>query len=208
MRKNGAPISESARTGDSLRTLPNRCSALQPQCQDSPAGGCFCPPQSYSARMIKGKRPAKPADLELQRRIQELIAFKGGGHNENEVADIIENALKLLADVKDTGDVRVIQTASARIALCLPPLRAVCARPQGHHFRLGPDAIGQGGISTGRGFRAQDCESRLHGHHRRRTGHHAGRARRRRDRKQFRREHPPAVGTKRESGHSPRTKNW
>jgi uncharacterized protein (TIGR00730 family) len=61
--------------------------------------------------MIKGYKAAKPADLELQRRIQELIAFKGGGHNENEVADIIENALKLLADVKETGDVRVIQTA-------------------------------------------------------------------------------------------------
>ena len=62
--------------------------------------------------MIKGKRTAKPAaDLELQRRIQELIAFKGGGHNEAQVADIIENALKLLADVKDTGDARVIQTA-------------------------------------------------------------------------------------------------
>ncbi|HEY5040597.1 MAG TPA: LOG family protein [Verrucomicrobiae bacterium] len=52
-----------------------------------------------------------PADPELTRRIQELIQFKGGGHNETEVADIIENALKLLADVKDTGDVRVIQTA-------------------------------------------------------------------------------------------------
>jgi len=31
--------------------------------------------------------------LELQRRIQELIAFKGGGHNEAQVADLIENAL-------------------------------------------------------------------------------------------------------------------
>jgi uncharacterized protein (TIGR00730 family) len=62
--------------------------------------------------MIKGKRTVKPAaDLELQHRIQELIAFKGGGHNEAQVADIIENALKLLADVKDTGDARVIQTA-------------------------------------------------------------------------------------------------
>jgi hypothetical protein len=62
--------------------------------------------------MIKGKRTVNPAaDLELQRRIQELIAFKGGGHNETQVADIIENALKLLADVKDTGDARVIQTA-------------------------------------------------------------------------------------------------
>jgi uncharacterized protein (TIGR00730 family) len=51
------------------------------------------------------------ADPELARRIQDLIQFKGGGHNEAEVADIIENALKLLSDVQDTGDVRVIQTA-------------------------------------------------------------------------------------------------
>jgi uncharacterized protein (TIGR00730 family) len=56
-----------------------------------------------------GKKSA--ANPGLQARIQELIRFKGGGHNEAEVADIIENALKLLADVKDTGDVRVIQTA-------------------------------------------------------------------------------------------------
>ena len=48
---------------------------------------------------------------ELQARIQELIRFKGGGYNETEVADIIENALKLLTDVRATGDVRVIQTA-------------------------------------------------------------------------------------------------
>src|SRR5881398_1855191 len=52
-----------------------------------------------------------PADLELKRRIQELIAHKGGGHNPDLVADIIENALKLLADVEPRGDVRVIQTA-------------------------------------------------------------------------------------------------
>ena len=48
---------------------------------------------------------------ELSARVEALIKFKGGGHNEAEVADIIENALKLLTDVKDTGDVRVIQTA-------------------------------------------------------------------------------------------------
>ena len=52
-----------------------------------------------------------PADPELTRQIGELIQFKGGGANEPEVADIIENALKLLTDVKDKGDVRVIQTA-------------------------------------------------------------------------------------------------
>lgn len=50
-------------------------------------------------------------DPELRRRVEELIAFKGGGYNEDAVADIIENALKLLVDVRDTGDVRTIQTA-------------------------------------------------------------------------------------------------
>ena len=53
----------------------------------------------------------KTSDPELQGRIEELIRFKGGGYNETQVADIIENALKLLKDVKDSGDVRVIQTA-------------------------------------------------------------------------------------------------
>ena len=52
-----------------------------------------------------------PADPELKRRIQELIAYKGEGHNTDLVADIIENALKLMTDVRDRGDVRVIQTA-------------------------------------------------------------------------------------------------
>ena len=50
-------------------------------------------------------------DSELKARIQELIAAKGGGYNEDAVSDIIENALKMLTDVKDTGDVRVISTA-------------------------------------------------------------------------------------------------
>src|SRR5271167_568574 len=61
--------------------------------------------------MNRRKIRKAPADPELQKRIQDLIAYKGGGHNQDEVADIIANALKLLADVKDTGDVRVIQTA-------------------------------------------------------------------------------------------------
>lgn len=59
--------------------------------------------------MIKTERP--PVDPELRRRIQELVAYKGGGFNEENVGDIIENALKLLTDVKDKGDVKVIQTA-------------------------------------------------------------------------------------------------
>jgi hypothetical protein len=40
-----------------------------------------------------------------------LIDHKKGGHNPDLVADIIENALKLLTDVEDRGDVRIIQTA-------------------------------------------------------------------------------------------------
>src|SRR5437016_663379 len=59
--------------------------------------------------MIKTEKP--PVDPELRRRVQELIDFKGGGFNQESVADIIENALKLLHDVEDSGDVRVIQTA-------------------------------------------------------------------------------------------------
>src|SRR5216684_6594539 len=59
--------------------------------------------------MIKAEKP--PVDVELKRRIEDLIAYKGGGFNPEAVEDIIENALKLLTDVKDSGDVRVIQTA-------------------------------------------------------------------------------------------------
>src|SRR2546430_8128423 len=57
------------------------------------------------------KRDKPPGDAELKRRIEELIAYKGGGHNPNLVEDEVENALKLLHDVEDRGDVRVIQTA-------------------------------------------------------------------------------------------------
>ena len=59
--------------------------------------------------MIKAER--LPTDPELKRQIQALIDYKGGGFNPESVADIIENALKLLKDVEDSGDVRVIQTA-------------------------------------------------------------------------------------------------
>jgi uncharacterized protein (TIGR00730 family) len=60
---------------------------------------------------LNNRSDKPPVDPELRRRVEELIAFKGGGHNEDAVADIVENALKLLTDLKDTGDVRVIQTA-------------------------------------------------------------------------------------------------
>ena len=59
--------------------------------------------------MEKFEKP--PVDPELKRRIDDLIAYKGGGHNEDLVADTIEQALKLLKDVEGRGDVRVIATA-------------------------------------------------------------------------------------------------
>jgi uncharacterized protein (TIGR00730 family) len=59
--------------------------------------------------MLKTEKP--PVDVELRKRIQDLIEYKGGGFNQECVADIIENALKIMHDVEDTGDVRVIQTA-------------------------------------------------------------------------------------------------
>jgi uncharacterized protein (TIGR00730 family) len=57
------------------------------------------------------RKPRAAADPELQKRIKELIQYKGGGYNEDDVADIVENALKLLVDVKDSGDVRIIKNA-------------------------------------------------------------------------------------------------
>ncbi len=57
------------------------------------------------------KRPRPSTDPGLERHIRELIALKGGGHNEDLVTDLIQQSLKLLHDVEDRGDVRVIQTA-------------------------------------------------------------------------------------------------
>jgi len=57
------------------------------------------------------KRVKKGPDTDRGEMIQQLIGSQGGGHNEDLVQDVIENALKLLHDVKHRGDVRVIQTA-------------------------------------------------------------------------------------------------
>lgn len=59
--------------------------------------------------MIKMEKP--PVDPELKQRIEELIKHKGGGYNADLVEDIIETSLKILHDVEDRGDVRVISTA-------------------------------------------------------------------------------------------------
>jgi hypothetical protein len=50
--------------------------------------------QNFNARNeMKMTKPKPAGDPELLKRIQEIIQFKGGGYNEPEVADIIENAL-------------------------------------------------------------------------------------------------------------------
>lgn len=59
--------------------------------------------------MDKPLRP--PENPELRGKIEALIDSVGSGHHPDLVADIIENALKLLRDVEHRGDVRVIQTA-------------------------------------------------------------------------------------------------
>ncbi len=59
------------------------------------------PPRRTSARRAPSLAP----------QIRDLIAAAGGGHNEDLVADMVENALRLLRDVAHRGDVRVIATA-------------------------------------------------------------------------------------------------
>ncbi len=57
------------------------------------------------------KAEKSQVDPVIRSRILELIAARGGGYNADLVEEIIVNALKLLTDVKDRGDVRVIRTA-------------------------------------------------------------------------------------------------
>jgi uncharacterized protein (TIGR00730 family) len=59
--------------------------------------------------MPKQQKPVGGAELEQQ--IRALIAGQGGGYNEDVVADLVTNSLKLLKDVEHTGDAKVIQTA-------------------------------------------------------------------------------------------------
>jgi hypothetical protein len=61
------------------------------------------------------KAEKSQVDPMIKSRIQELIAARGGGYNADLVEEIIVNALKLLTDVKDRGDVRVIRTAMGEL---------------------------------------------------------------------------------------------
>src|SRR5213594_3833190 len=72
-----------------------------------------------TAGVSKKERDKPAVDPELKRRIDELIAYKGGGHNADLIEDVVENALKLLHDVEDRGDVRVIQTALRELRYAL-----------------------------------------------------------------------------------------
>jgi uncharacterized protein (TIGR00730 family) len=56
-------------------------------------------------------RRGGPVQPEIHKAVQELIEAYGGGNNEEIVADIVENALKMLHDVRSRGDARVIQAA-------------------------------------------------------------------------------------------------
>ena len=114
-------------------------------------------------------------DPELKRRIQELIDYKGGGFNQESVADIVENALKLLKDVQDSGDVRVIQTALRELRFAFKLFAPYAGVRKVTMFGSARTAADPAGIPAGRRFRAQDCAGGLHGHHRRGPGHHAGR---------------------------------
>src|SRR5437667_8355976 len=57
------------------------------------------------------KRDKPPLDAAFKRLMDDRMAYKGSGHSPDMVEDVVENALKLLHDVEDRGDVRVIQTA-------------------------------------------------------------------------------------------------
>ena len=57
--------------------------------------------------MVRTEKP--PTDLELRRRVQDLIQYRGGGANEENVADLIENALKY---TPETSPVEIAARAS------------------------------------------------------------------------------------------------
>lgn len=64
-------------------------------------------------RALNASKPPgeRRRDRALVAEVQALIRAAGGGHHPDLVADIIQNALRLLSEVEDRGDVRVIQSA-------------------------------------------------------------------------------------------------
>ena len=109
--------------------------------------GCFQGIKDYPRRHEEGRTAG--TDPELKRRIQALIDYKGGGYNEESVADIVENALKLLTDLKDSGDVRVIQTALRELRYAFKMFAPYAQRAQGDHVRFRADGS-RPGRSTSR----------------------------------------------------------
>ena len=102
--------------------------------------------------MDRTERP--PQDPELRRRITDLIACKGGGHNPDLVTDVIENALKLLKDVEHRGDVKVIQTAVRELRYAFRLFAPYAATRKVSIFgsaRLKPEGVEyQQAVETGR----------------------------------------------------------
>jgi uncharacterized protein (TIGR00730 family) len=102
--------------------------------------------------MDRTERP--PQDPELRRRITDLIAYKGGGHNPDLVTDVIENALKLLKDVEHRGDVKVIQTAVRELRYAFRLFAPYAATRKVSIFgsaRLKPEGVEyQQAVETGR----------------------------------------------------------
>ena len=96
------------------------------------------------------------------------------------VGEIVANALKLLRDQTNRGDIKLIDKSLQGTPLRAEGLRPLPRRAQGQHLRLAParsrattDYRQAAGVRQGDGRRGVD------GHHRRRRRDHGGRARRR-----------------------------
>jgi len=102
--------------------------------------------------------------------------------------------------VKDSVRARQSRPAVRRTASCFPPiLRAVCAKPQNFPSSV-PRAPSKRRIPAGRRF-GKKFPPPLHGHHRRRRPASCMRTQGAGTENTLRRQHPPALGTKRQSHH-------
>ena len=117
------------------------------------------------------------AEAEIRRRIQELIELKGGGANPDLVSDIIENALKMLADVTDRGDARVMAMAIRELRLAYKLFAPYAEKRKVTMFGSARTLPTKAEYQQATRVRAQDGGGGLDGHHGRRAGNHAGRSR-------------------------------